>query len=188
MTFYAKLNENKKSVAKIPKFVYDERVRKTFVFVVSILILFVLNFSFPKTSAESLPPCSKWVYAFPTDSPRFGSNSTPIPTGSPDYVNSDFKDRKCIEVQTGIGNISTEPQGFVKSIFSLVLGLAGGIALILIMISGYSFMTSRGDPEAIKAATGRLTSAIIGLLFIIFSFVILEIIGVDILRIPGFGK
>lgn len=164
-------------------------MRKTFVFALftlSILILSVLIFSFPKTYAASLPPCSKWVYAFPTDSPRFKSNNILIPTGNPEYVNSDFKDRKCIEVQTGIGNISTEPQGFVKSIFSLVLGLAGGIALILIMISGYSFMTSRGDPEAIKAATGRLTSAIIGLLFIVFAFVILEVIGVDILRIPGF--
>ena len=48
-------------------------------------------------------------------------------------------------------------------------------------------MTSQGNPEAVKAATEQLTSAIIGLLFIILSFVILEIIGVDILKIPGFG-
>lgn len=88
--------------------------------------------------------------------------------------------------ETAIGDINTNPQEFVKRIFSLVLGLAGGIALILIMVSGYKFMASRGDPEAVKAATEQLTSAVIGLLFIIFSFVILQIIGVDILRIPGF--
>lgn len=93
---------------------------------------------------------------------------------------------KCIGVNTAIGPISTDPAGFVKSIFGVVLGLSGGIALILIIISGYKFMVSGGNPEATKAATEGLTSAIIGLLFIIFSFVVLQIIGVDILRIPDF--
>lgn len=93
---------------------------------------------------------------------------------------------KCLKINTAIGEISTEPQAFVKSVFSIVLGLSGGIALILIMVSGYKFMASQGNPEAVKSATEGLTSAVIGLLFIIFSFVILQVIGVDILRIPGF--
>lgn len=135
-----------------------------------------------------LSPCVQWVYAFPTDSPDYRLNDKVIPTGNPEYINPDFKTRKCIVVQTGIGNISTEPQGFVKSIFSLVLGLAGGIALILIMISGYRMMASQGNPEALTNARGQLISAVVGLLFIIFSFVILQVIGVDILKIPGFTR
>lgn len=98
------------------------------------------------------------------------------------------KIEKCLEINTAVGPISTEPQAFVQFVFSFVLGLAGGIALILIIISGYQFMVSQGNPEAVKAATERLTSAVIGLLFIILSFVLLQIIGVDILRIPGFSK
>lgn len=97
-------------------------------------------------------------------------------------------DGKCINVNTAIGLISTDPASFVQSIFSIVLGLAGGIALILIMISGYRMMASQGNPEALTAARDQLISTIIGLLFIIFSFVILQVIGVDILRIPGFAK
>jgi hypothetical protein len=93
---------------------------------------------------------------------------------------------KCLAINTAIGPVSTDPQAFVKKIFSVVLGLAGGIALILIIISGYKYMFSQGNPETIKGATEQLTSAIVGLLFIIFSFVILQIIGVDILKIPGF--
>lgn len=92
----------------------------------------------------------------------------------------------CISVNTAIGEINTDPPSFVRSIFSVVLGLAGGIALILIIISGYRFIASGGNPEAIQAARDQLVSAIVGLLFIIFSFVALQIIGVDILRIPGF--
>lgn len=93
----------------------------------------------------------------------------------------------CI-IDTAVGPISTNPPDFVKAIFGAVLGLAGGVALILIVISGYKFMISQGNPEGIKAATEELTSSIIGLLFIVLAFVILQIVGVDILRIPGFGQ
>jgi hypothetical protein len=133
-------------------------MRKIFVFALSILILFFLSFSFPKTYAEA--PCAPGK-----------------------LING-----KCTAVSTAIGEISTDPASFVKSIFSVILGLAGGIALILIIIAGYKFMTSAGNPESLKGATEQLTSAIVGLLFIILSFVILQIIGVDILRIPGFGN
>jgi hypothetical protein len=102
-------------------------------------------------------------------------------------VSVDAEGARCAEISTAIGNIGTDPQSFVQRIFSLVLGIGGGIALILIMISGYKYMTSQGNPEAVKAATEQLTAAIIGLLFIILSFVILQVIGVDILKIPGFG-
>ena len=90
-------------------------------------------------------------------------------------------------IQTAIGPISTNPAEFTKTLFGIVLGVSGGIAIILIIMAGYRYMTSQGNPESIKAANEQLTSAIIGLLFIIFSFVILQVIGVNILHIPGFG-
>ena len=94
----------------------------------------------------------------------------------------------CPSLETAIGSVSATPQGFITSIFSLVLAIAGFGAIILIIYSGYLFMTSGGDKEKIAGARETITSAIVGLLFIILSFIILEIIGFDILRIPGFGK
>ncbi|MDP2585531.1 MAG: hypothetical protein Q8P29_01485 [Candidatus Levybacteria bacterium] len=131
-------------------------MNKVFVFALSILILFVLHFSFPKAFAAF--PCTKTV------------------------------DGNCVavDIETAIGTINTDPAKFTTFIYSVVLGLSGGIALVLIIIAGYKFMASQGNPEAIKSATEGLTSAVIGLLFIIFAFVILQVIGVDILRIPGF--
>lgn len=93
---------------------------------------------------------------------------------------------RCTSISTAIGPLSTDPAGFIKSIFSLLLGVAGGIAVILIIVSGYRLMASQGNPEQVQGAREMLTSAIVGLLFIIFSFVILQVIGVDILKIPGF--
>lgn len=85
-------------------------------------------------------------------------------------------------------NFPTTPEGFVGGVFSLVLSIAGVIALLLIVFSGYRLAISRGNQEAVKEGQEQLTAAIIGLLFIIFSVVILRIIGVDILQLPGIGK
>jgi len=128
-------------------------------------------FSNPPKANPPLSPCAQWA----------NLKGTPIPAPS-----TDASEIKCIFIDTAIGPIDTQPQAFVRRIFSLVLGLAGGIALLLIMYAGYQMMASSGNAEKITEARARLMSAIVGLLFIIFSFVILQIIGVDILRIPGF--
>lgn len=93
---------------------------------------------------------------------------------------------KCNSVDTGIGNISTNPAGLVGSIFGILLSLSGSLAILLIVYGGYRMMSSQGNPEKVQAARETIVSAIVGLLFTIFSLVILEIIGVDILHIPGF--
>jgi len=108
---------------------------------------------------------------------------TPIPSAP---IITPCPEGDCIN--TALGLIPIKPAGLVSRLFSLLLGLSGGIALILIMISGYSLMTSGANAEAVQGAKETLTSAIVGLLFIIFSLVILEVIGVDILKIPGLGR
>lgn len=96
----------------------------------------------------------------------------------------------CQSINTALGVIDVNtPGAFVKTAFAVLLSLSGGIAMLLIIISGYRIMTAQGDPEKVKAAREMLTSAIIGLLFMIFSVSILQILGVDILHLPGFtGK
>ncbi len=89
--------------------------------------------------------------------------------------------------KTGLGTLSTSPGGFVSSLLGILLSISGMIALYLIIRSGYQLMTSRGNPETIQEARNRLTSAIIGLLLIIFSLVIMSVIGVNLLKIPGFS-
>jgi hypothetical protein len=87
---------------------------------------------------------------------------------------------------TGFGTFDTRPTGFITSLFRVILSISGAVAILLIIVSGYKMIMSRGNPEKVTEARERLTSAIVGLLFIIFSLVILQIIGVDILRIPQF--
>ncbi len=115
-----------------------------------------------------------------------GNKEDPIPPG-PCAAGANIKGT-CAKVDTGLGPIGTDPQSLIKSVFGLILSISGGIALILIIISGYKILASQGNPETLKGAREQLTAAIVGLLFIIFALVILQIIGYDILRIPGFGS
>lgn len=63
------------------------------------------------------------------------------------------------------------------------LGLAGGIATVLILYAGIKFVLSQGDPKQIQAAKELFISSISGLLMIVFSVFLLRVIGVDILNI-----
>jgi len=46
--------------------------------------------------------------------------------------------------------------------------------------------TSAGDPKKLQAGQEQLTSAVTGLVLVIFSIFILKVIGVDIFKLPGF--
>lgn len=89
---------------------------------------------------------------------------------------------------TALGPVETDAEGFIKTVLSLILGLAGGILLIVIILNGYKFMVSQGDPEKIKDAREGIVAAIMGIFLIIFSLTILSIITSNILDIPGFGR
>ncbi|KUK67183.1 MAG: seg [candidate division WS6 bacterium 36_33] len=40
------------------------------------------------------------------------------------------------------------------------------VAVVLIIVAGYGFMTSAGEPEKVKKAQGTLTAAIIGMIIV----------------------
>lgn len=90
-------------------------------------------------------------------------------------------------IWTGLGCIKVDISGFTSSFFTIGLSLAGGIALLFLIYGGFLILTSGGNPETIQQGKEILTSAIAGLLLIIFSVFILRLVAVDILKIPGFG-
>ncbi len=93
----------------------------------------------------------------------------------------------CLTFGSTFGAFSTSPSGFIEKIFAVLLSVSGGIALLLIIKAGYQMMTAQGNPEKLNNAREQLVAAIVGLVFLIFSFVFLQLIGFDILKIPGFG-
>jgi len=92
-------------------------------------------------------------------------------------------------INTAIGCIPIEDSNsLIGFILKWAIGVGGGIAFLLIVLAGFQIMTSSGNPDRLKAGQELMTSAIAGLILLIFSVFILRIIGVDILGLPpGFG-
>jgi hypothetical protein len=90
-------------------------------------------------------------------------------------------------VWTAIGCIKSDPQSIMQKLIKVGVGISGGVALITFLASGFIFSTSQGDPKAYGKAKEMMTSAIVGLIFIIFSVTVLQFVGYEILKIPGFG-
>jgi len=90
-------------------------------------------------------------------------------------------------VWTALGCFSSDLSTVIKEkVFGWGVGLAGIISLFCIIYAAFQIQTSAGNAEKVKKAQELLTSCIMGLMLIIFSVFILKLIGVDILKIPGF--
>ncbi len=89
-------------------------------------------------------------------------------------------------VKTAIGCINaTDPNGLVTTILRIATGIGGGLALALILYGTFIVTTSAGMPDKLKAGSEIITSAIIGLIFILLSVFLVNLIGINILGIPG---
>lgn len=147
-----------------------------------LLLIFIFSLFF------GIPP----IYAAPTPPPpttTLTPPGTPTPTSSstsnkPGCITSDGEEG----VNTALGCISTDVEkgGFINSLLQLAIGLGGTIALLLILFGVFIITTSAGIPDKLNQGKELITSAISGLLFIILSIVLLNLIGIKILSIPGF--
>jgi len=83
-------------------------------------------------------------------------------------------------------NVATlqDLEGLFSNVVNIILGIAGITFFVLLLSSGFKFITSGGDPKALEGAKKTLTFAIGGLILIIVSYLILllikEITGVDV--------
>ncbi len=92
-------------------------------------------------------------------------------------------------IQTALGCIKTTVEGgedsFFGSLIKISVGIGGGLALLLMLYGIFIITTSAGIPDKLKEGKEILTSAISGLIFIILSVFLLNLIGINLLGIPG---
>ncbi len=72
---------------------------------------------------------------------------------------------------------STDPFGvinaYLKPVLPFMIGIAAGIAILMVIIGGLQIILSNGDQGKIGEGKQRITGAILGLLLLVFSGTIL---------------
>jgi hypothetical protein len=109
------------------------------------------------------------------------------PPAPPGPLDLDCETNGVAGINSAIGCIPVEANiDFVAFIIRFATGIAGGVSFILIIYSGFMITTSAGNPERVQAGKELLTAAITGLMLIIFSVFLLDVIGVRLFQLPGF--
>ncbi|OGM10792.1 hypothetical protein A2Z22_02810 [Candidatus Woesebacteria bacterium RBG_16_34_12] len=118
---------------------------------------------------------------------QYNRSGTPAPTYPP--VRCDpIGNPPDSGVETAIGCIpviTETTQPFITWILRWSFGISGGISFILILYAGFQIITSAGNPRKLAASKELITAAIAGLLLLIFSVYVLDLLGVKILQLPG---
>ena len=70
------------------------------------------------------------------------------------------------------GFSSTDPRQTVAKIIKIALGFLGSIAVILVIVAGFKWMTAAGNDDNIKKAKDLMGAAFVGLVIILLAFAI----------------
>ena len=75
----------------------------------------------------------------------------------------------------------------VVRLINFLFAAVGGIAVLMIVVGGFKFMTAAGDPKATDSARATITYAIIGLVITLLSVFIINIVG-GVLGVGGLSN
>jgi len=98
--------------------------------------------------------------------PVLGFAFTEAELGSGDLAN--------VASEAGYG--TAELPDVVGRVVKIVLSLMALIAIVIIIVAGFQWMTSGGNEDKIKAAKKLMGSALVGLIIIIFAYAIVSFI------------
>jgi len=79
---------------------------------------------------------------------------------------------------TGLGSgnpkSDTDLKGKIAGVINIVLGFLGVVAVIIVIVGGYKWITANGNEEQVKSAKGNIINAVIGIGIVLTSFVVVN--------------
>lgn len=78
----------------------------------------------------------------------------------------------------------TDLIGWIKGLLNFMIAVSGLIAVVMLIVAGYSFITANGDEEKVGKATKSLTYAIVGLAVCLISVLIVNFV-INKIQNPG---
>lgn len=143
----------------------------------TILLLIVIIFSFqlfiPTTLAADKPESLEFTPQVPIPGSEFGDGKMIVGT-SKESTNAAGK------VVTTI--YSTLLPRYIKAIYNYGIGIAAFLALAMIVAGGLIWLTSGGSTDKISTARSMIVSAIIGLILLLGTYTLLQIVSPALLN------
>ena len=80
------------------------------------------------------------------------------------------------EILSGFEGTGGSLSDFIVTILNWIIGAAGVVCVVMIIVGGYSYMTAGGDESKVKDASKTLTNAIIGLVICFIAVVLVNFV------------
>lgn len=77
---------------------------------------------------------------------------------------------------TGLNCDKYSVNGLIRVVINWLLGVAFGVAVLFLIIGGFWYITSAGNEETAEKGKGTAINAIIGIVIIILSYVIVNVV------------
>ena len=104
--------------------------------------------------------------------PNFSLAAIPLNLDYPKFGGFDLK-------------VNQDLNQIVAWFYYFIISIAGISAFVMLVWGGFEWMTSAGSPARISSAKDRISSALLGLLLILASWLILQVINPELLILRG---
>lgn len=77
---------------------------------------------------------------------------------------------------TGLNCESRDVNSFIRTIINWVLSITLGVAVLFLVIGGFRYVISAGNEDAAEAGKNTVFNALIGIVIIVLSYVIVNVV------------
>lgn len=83
---------------------------------------------------------------------------------------------------TGLDGVQQDLTTWIPDVVNLAIGLAALVCVVILIASGYSYITAAGDEVRIEKATKTLTFAIVGLVICFIAVILVRFVLTSVLN------
>ncbi len=87
------------------------------------------------------------------------------------------------QTQTGLGN--RDPRDIIGAVINVMLGFLGIIAVVLILLGGFKWMTAAGNEDKVAEAKKLMAAGVIGLVIVLAAFALAQFVLRQLINATG---
>jgi len=102
--------------------------------------------------------------------------ASPLLFGHPGDVHAQLNKNFQCDPSTGLRCTETSVPQIFKTVINWALGIAFGVAVIFLIIGGFRYITAGGNEESAEKGKSSVINALIGIVIIVLSYVIVNVV------------